>query len=110
MTYDRIYIGAEVSRSMEDYFYTLLSPGGIMIGPFGHELVKIVKKRRVVDMKGDKRSGESEGESGEEQGEGEGEGEEEEDSEYVYVREQIAAVSFSPLLVPKPFPGLSTLL
>lgn len=44
--FDRIYVGASISRNNLSALTSLLKPGGILVGPVGDELVKVIRKRQ----------------------------------------------------------------
>lgn len=43
--YDRIHVGATCPQERTDALFRLLAPGGVLVTPIGHSLVKVVKAR-----------------------------------------------------------------
>ena len=41
--YDRIYVAGGVAKEDQEYFTSLLKPGGILVGPFGSSFLKLIK-------------------------------------------------------------------
>jgi hypothetical protein len=44
LKYDRVYIGAACELKWKEFFCGLLNLGGVLVGPFGNNLIKLVKK------------------------------------------------------------------
>ncbi len=44
LTFDRIYVGAAAPPLRKTYFTQLLRPGGVLVAPFGDELIKITRR------------------------------------------------------------------
>lgn len=50
--FDRIYIGAAIEAEQLSHFQKLLKPGGILVGPVGDELLKVVRNHTVGNING----------------------------------------------------------